>query len=141
MPGRRMEASGNLAGIFMPLLSKDDNIPTRLTRAAYLYALRHWERLGGIGRAIEGPACGVLQLARDAGHAEASRAIAAGGALSAAISPNGWSGPKRRKLLGLPAPDGGWLFRQGGWARPGSVCEAMLAACGTRLSSASAPAA
>jgi tRNA 5-methylaminomethyl-2-thiouridine biosynthesis bifunctional protein len=45
-----MEASGNRAGIFMPLLSKDDNIPTRLTRAAYLFALRHWERLGGIGR-------------------------------------------------------------------------------------------
>ena len=38
------EASGNLAGIFMPLLSRDDNIPTRLTRAAYLYALRHWQR-------------------------------------------------------------------------------------------------
>jgi tRNA 5-methylaminomethyl-2-thiouridine biosynthesis bifunctional protein len=80
-----MEASGNRAGIFMPLVSRDDNIPTRLTRAAYLYALRHWERLGGIGpgRAIEGQACGVLQLARDAGHAEVQRAIAAGGALPA----------------------------------------------------------
>jgi tRNA 5-methylaminomethyl-2-thiouridine biosynthesis bifunctional protein len=41
-PAPAMEASGNLAGIFMPLLSRDDNIPTRLTRAAYLYALRYW---------------------------------------------------------------------------------------------------
>lgn len=47
-PHPAMEASGNLAGIFMPLLSRDDNIPTRLTRAAYLYALRLWEQLGAL---------------------------------------------------------------------------------------------
>jgi tRNA 5-methylaminomethyl-2-thiouridine biosynthesis bifunctional protein len=125
-------ASGNLAGIFMPLLSKDDNIPTRLTRAAYLYALRYWETLGGIGRAIEGAACGVLQLARDAGHAEASRAIAASGQYPREFAE--WlEAQEAQQLLGLPAPDGAWLFRQGGWARPGSVCDAMLAACGARL--------
>jgi tRNA 5-methylaminomethyl-2-thiouridine biosynthesis bifunctional protein len=127
-----MEASGNLAGIFMPLLSRDDNIPTRLTRAAYLYALRYWERLGGIGKAIEGAACGVLQLARDAGHAEVSRAIAAEGRYPREFAE--WlDSEAAQALLGLPAPDGAWLFRQGGWARPGSVCEAMLAACGGRL--------
>ncbi|MET0980736.1 MAG: FAD-dependent 5-carboxymethylaminomethyl-2-thiouridine(34) oxidoreductase MnmC [Telluria sp.] len=129
------EASGNLAGIFMPLLSKDDNIPTRLTRAAYLYALRYWDTLGGIGGsngAIEGAACGVMQLARDAGHAEASRAIASGGQYPREFAE--WlEAPQAQELLGLPAPEGAWLFRQGGWARPGSVCEAMLAACGARL--------
>ena len=130
--GPAREASGNLAGIFMPLLSKDDNIPTRLTRAAYLYALRYWDTLGGIGRAIEGQACGVMQLARDAGHAAASRAIAAGGQYPPQFAE--WLEPAQAQgLLGLPAPDGAWLFRQGGWARPGSVCEAMLAACGARL--------
>jgi len=127
-----MEASGNLAGIFMPLLSKDDNIPTSLTRAAYLYALRYWDSIGGIGRAIEGAACGVMQLARDAGHADASRAIAAAG-----TTPPGFAewleSAEAEALLGLPAPDGAWLFRQGGWARPGSVCAAMMAACGDRL--------
>jgi tRNA 5-methylaminomethyl-2-thiouridine biosynthesis bifunctional protein len=130
--GPAREASGNLAGIFMPLLSKDDNIPTRLTRAAYLYALRYWDLLGGVGTAIEGAACGVMQLARDASHAAASRAIAAAGRY-----PRGFAewleAEQATALLGLPAPDGAWLFRQGGWARPGSVCEAMLAACGTRL--------
>jgi tRNA 5-methylaminomethyl-2-thiouridine biosynthesis bifunctional protein len=131
-PRPAMEASGNRAGIFMPLVSRDDNIPTRLTRAAYLYALRHWDRLGGIGGAIEGQACGVLQLARDPGHAEVQRAIAASGALPPDFAE--WlERPQAESLLGLPAPDGGWLFRQGGWARPGSVCEAMLAACGGRL--------
>ncbi|GAB3387347.1 FAD-dependent 5-carboxymethylaminomethyl-2-thiouridine(34) oxidoreductase MnmC [Massilia agri] len=127
-----MEASGNLAGIFMPLLSRDDNIPTRLTRAAYLYALRAWEQLGGIGAAIEGDACGVLQLARDAGHASASRAIAAEGRLPSEFAR--WlEPPEAEALLGLKAPDGGWLFPQGGWARPGSVCAALLDACGARL--------
>ncbi|TFW30832.1 FAD-dependent oxidoreductase [Massilia horti] len=131
-PRPAMEASGNLAGIFMPLLSRDDSIPTRLTRAAYLYALRYWEQLGGIGDAIEGAACGVLQLARDAEHAQVSRAIA-----REAHFPREFAEWLERDaaeaLLGLPAPDGAWLFRQGGWARPGSVCEAMLAACGARL--------
>jgi tRNA 5-methylaminomethyl-2-thiouridine biosynthesis bifunctional protein len=126
------EASGNLAGIFMPLLSKDDNIPTRLTRAAYLYALRYWETLGGVGRKIEGAACGVMQLARDAQHAEASRAIAAAGRYPRVFAE--WlEAEQATEALGLPAPDGAWLFRQGGWARPGSVCEAMLDACGARL--------
>jgi tRNA 5-methylaminomethyl-2-thiouridine biosynthesis bifunctional protein len=126
------EASGNRAGIFMPLVSRDDNIPTRLTRSAYLFALRHWETLGGIGRAIEGQACGVLQLARDAQHAQVQRAIAAEGKLPREFAE--WlERAEAEAILGLPAPDGGWLFRQGGWARPGSVCEAMLAACGSRL--------
>ncbi|CAN7596544.1 FAD-dependent 5-carboxymethylaminomethyl-2-thiouridine(34) oxidoreductase MnmC [Massilia sp. LjRoot122] len=131
-PAPAMEASGNLAGIFMPLLSRDDNIPTRLTRAAYLYALRTWRQLGGVGGAIEGEACGVLQLARDAGHAEVSRAIAREAHYPADFAR--WlERPEAEALLGLPAPDGGWLFPQGGWARPGSVCEAMLQSCGDRL--------
>ncbi|RZA33524.1 MAG: FAD-dependent oxidoreductase, partial [Lysobacteraceae bacterium] len=131
-PAPAMEASGNLAGIFMPLLSRDDNIPTRLTRAAYLYALRAWRQLGGIGGAIEGQACGVLQLARDPRHAEISRIIAREGHYPADFAR--WlEGPEAEALLGLPAPDGGWLFPQGGWVRPGSVCEAMLQSCGERL--------
>jgi tRNA 5-methylaminomethyl-2-thiouridine biosynthesis bifunctional protein len=129
------EASGNLAGIFMPLVSKDDNIPTRLTRAAYLFALRHWAALGALqdaGGPIEGQACGVLQLARDADHAAVQRAIAAHGALPREFAE--WLAPSEAAAtLGLPAPDGAWLFRQGGWARPGSVCAAMLDACGARL--------
>jgi tRNA 5-methylaminomethyl-2-thiouridine biosynthesis bifunctional protein len=127
-----MEASGNLAGIFMPLLSRDDNIPTRLTRAAYLYALRYWDTLGGIGRAIDGAACGVLQLARDPAHAQVQRAIARESAYPRHFAQ--WLEPgDAEAVLGHPAPDGGWLFPQGGWARPGSVCEAMLNACGARL--------
>ncbi len=126
------EASGNLAGIFMPLLSKDDNIPTRLSRAAYLFALREWRRLGGVGKAFDGADCGVLQLARDAAHATVQRDVVAA-----------WDYPPEYvrwleadaagALLGGATPHGGWLFEQGGWVRPASLCEAMLAACGERL--------
>lgn len=126
------EASGNLAGIFMPLLSKDDNIPTRLTRAAFLFGLREWQRLGGVGKVFEGASCGVLQLARDAQHALVQQDVV-----------SSWNYPQEyvrwldaaaaSALLGGPTPDGGWLFEQGGWARPGSLCAALLDACGTRL--------
>lgn len=126
------EASGNLAGIFMPLLSKDDNIPTRLSRAAYLFALREWRRMGGAGKAFDGADCGVLQLARDARHATVQQDALAQ-----------WNYPpeyarwadaaEASALIGAATPHGGWLFPHGGWARPASLCAAMLAACGDRL--------
>ncbi|GJJ04661.1 tRNA 5-methylaminomethyl-2-thiouridine biosynthesis bifunctional protein MnmC [Duganella rhizosphaerae] len=126
------EASGNLAGIFMPLLSRDDNIPTRLSRAAYTFALREWRRLGGVGQAFEGASCGVLQLARDADHATVQQDVVAA-----------WDYPPEYvrwleagaagELLGGATPHGGWLFELGGWVRPASLCEAMLDACGERL--------
>ena len=123
------EASGNLAGIYMPLLSKDDNIPTRLTRAAFLFALAYWKKLGSV---IEGEQCGVMQLARDASHAQVQREIA--GLWNYPPEFAQWlEASEASALLGSPAPDGAWLFPQGGWARPGSVCDAMLAACGDRL--------
>jgi tRNA 5-methylaminomethyl-2-thiouridine biosynthesis bifunctional protein len=136
------EASGNRSGIFMPLLSRDDNIPTRLARAAYLYAQRRWQALGGLhpdapvgadaAGPIAGSQCGVLQLARDAEHAHLQRDVV-----------HAWGYPETyvrwldaaeaSVLLGVPVPDGGWLFPQGGWANPGSLCRAMLDACGARL--------
>lgn len=128
------EASGNLAGIGMPLLSKDDNLMTRLSRAAFRYALDYVDLLGGVGAdgAIMGERCGVLQLARDAGHAQVQRAIA--GLHRYPREYAEWlERAQAEALLGAGAPDGGWLFRQGGWTRPSSLCGAMLSACGDRL--------
>ncbi len=138
------EASGNRAGIFMPLLSKDDNIPTRLARAAYLYAQRAWQQLGGldphapgpdadvVAGAIRGDQCGVLQLARDAEHAQLQKEVL-----------DTWHYPEQyvrwldarqaSQMLGAPTPFGAWHFPQGGWATPATVCRAMLQACGDKL--------
>ncbi|WP_426207501.1 FAD-dependent 5-carboxymethylaminomethyl-2-thiouridine(34) oxidoreductase MnmC [Massilia sp. TWP1-3-3] len=128
------EASGNQAGIYMPLLSQDDNVMTRLSRAAFLYALAYWDTLGGIGPGarIHGAACGVLQLARGAQHAGVQRAIAARHGYPSEYAQWLEEGPASA-LLGSAAPDGAWLFRQAGWAQPASVCAAMLDACGSRL--------
>ncbi|MEO7497244.1 MAG: FAD-dependent 5-carboxymethylaminomethyl-2-thiouridine(34) oxidoreductase MnmC [Massilia sp.] len=131
-PQPAMEASGNLAGIFMPLLALDDNISARLTRAAYRYALAYWERLGGIGAAIDGQTCGVLQLARSADHSAQQRRIAASHRYPPSFAQ--WlEADAAGALASVAAPHGAWLFAKGGWARPASVCAAMLAACGDRL--------
>jgi tRNA 5-methylaminomethyl-2-thiouridine biosynthesis bifunctional protein len=122
------EASGNLAGITMPLLSKDDNIMARLSRAAFEYALDYWDRLGP----IKGARCGVIQLARNAQHAQVQREIAAARHYRPGFA-RWMEAQEASALAGVPAPDGAWLFPQAGWARPSSVCAAMLDACGPGL--------
>ncbi|WLI89561.1 FAD-dependent 5-carboxymethylaminomethyl-2-thiouridine(34) oxidoreductase MnmC [Massilia sp. R2A-15] len=124
-----MEASGNLAGITMPLLSKDDNVASRLSRAAFLFARDYWSRLGGVGAAIDGATCGVLLAAKDAANAGLQRAIAAARQFPPGYAQ--WLEPGSR--FGALAPHGAWLFPQGGWIRPASACRAMLGACGPRL--------
>ncbi len=126
------EASGNLAGIVMPLLSRDDNLPSRLARAAYLFTLQWWRRLGGVGDAFAGEACGVLQLAPDAAQAQMQRAL---------IDEAGYAPEFARwldaaavaQLTGNDGVHGGWLFPQGGWVTPASLCDRLLAVCGDRL--------
>ncbi len=131
-PAPAMEASGNLAGITMPLLSKDDNQASRLSRAAFLFARAYWQRLGGLGSAIDGAACGVLQVARDAAHASLQAAIAEARALPADYAQ--WlAAPAARARFGAVAPHGAWWFADGGWIRPASAIAAMLGACGSAL--------
>ncbi|NEX63785.1 bifunctional tRNA (5-methylaminomethyl-2-thiouridine)(34)-methyltransferase MnmD/FAD-dependent 5-carboxymethylaminomethyl-2-thiouridine(34) oxidoreductase MnmC [Noviherbaspirillum galbum] len=131
-PAPATEASGNLAGIVMPLLSRDDNLPSRLARAAYLFALRLAGQVGGAGIAFDGAACGVLQLARDADHAGIQRATLAEGGYPEDFAR--WMTPGDVALAtGHAGSSGGWLFPQGGWLRPASFCQALLGACGARL--------
>ena len=133
-PAPAMEASGNLAGITMPLLSKDDNQASRLSRAAFLFARAYWQRLGGVGagQTIDGAACGVLLAARDAAHAALQRSIAAARALPADFAAWFEAEPARARF-GAVAPHGAWWFQHGGWIRPASAIAVMLAACGERL--------
>ncbi|HEU5436150.1 MAG TPA: FAD-dependent 5-carboxymethylaminomethyl-2-thiouridine(34) oxidoreductase MnmC [Telluria sp.] len=128
-PAAAMEASGNLAGISMPLLSKDDNITSRLSRAAFMFARAYWNSLGGVGAAIEGDVCGVLLAARDAGNARLQRAIAQVHTFPAGFAQ--WCEPGER--FGALAPHGAWLFPSGSWIRPGSAIGAMLTSCGPAL--------
>ncbi|MEC4718842.1 bifunctional tRNA (5-methylaminomethyl-2-thiouridine)(34)-methyltransferase MnmD/FAD-dependent 5-carboxymethylaminomethyl-2-thiouridine(34) oxidoreductase MnmC [Noviherbaspirillum sp. CPCC 100848] len=126
------EASGNIAGIVMPMMSRDGNQASRLARAAYLYAVAQWRQLGGIGAAFAGRQCGVLQLAHDAQQATLQRAALEELGLPADFVR--WSEPAdAAALTGNRASHGGWFFPQGGWVTPASLCEAMLSACGAKL--------
>lgn len=126
------ETSGNLAGIALPLPSKDDNQTSQLIRAAYLFGMQLWNKLGGIGRAFDGEACGVLQLAANAEEAREQQEMVE--ALDYPQEYARWlDATAVSELLGNPNLHGGWQFPQGGWATPGSLCNALLAACGDRL--------
>jgi tRNA 5-methylaminomethyl-2-thiouridine biosynthesis bifunctional protein len=133
------EASGNTAGIFMPTLAKDDNSSARLTRAAFLFALRLWQRLGGVGQAFSGEVCGVLQLARDAARASVAQEIAEIYRFPPEFAQ--WlSADAVANLPGMPpladagqGQHGAWLFPRGGWVHPAGLCEALLAACSDKL--------
>jgi tRNA 5-methylaminomethyl-2-thiouridine biosynthesis bifunctional protein len=133
-PAAAMEASGNLAGISMPLLSKDDNQASRLSRAAFLFARDYWQRLGGVGAqgTIEGAQCGVLLAARDPADAALQRAIASARAMPPEYA-EWFEAAAASKRFGAVAPHGAWFFQEAGWIRPASAIAAMLNACGPGL--------
>lgn len=131
-PQPAQEASGNRAGIFMPLLSKDDNTTSRLTRAAYFFAYQLWRQLGGVGHAFSGEACGVLQLARDAAHAQVLQETIERWQYASEFVQ--WLDvDAAARVLNHAVPNGGCFFPQGGWANAASVCRALLAACADKL--------
>lgn len=127
-PEPGMEASGNLAGILMPLVSRDDNIASRLSRACYLHGLRHWPRLPGVRLS----ACGVMQFAKTPQQETLMRETVVELRL-----PEHYlrylTRSEAEAWLGHAAPAGGWLFPQGGWANPPSLCRAALAKAGVRM--------
>lgn len=119
------EASGNLAGIVRPMLSLDDNIASRLSRACFLFALRHWPSLVTEGLPLRWFPQGVLHLARDAAHEQLQRQI-----VDACGFPEEYvhylAAEKTSDLLNWPTAHGGWLFPGGGHANPASLCQAYL---------------
>lgn len=129
--GPAQATSGNHAGVLLPRVSRDDNLASRLSRAAYLHTLRTWPHLN-LGDAWQSG--GVLQLARDAEDAERQRATVA--ALGFPAEYLDYLDPAEAAAwVGQPLPGGGWRFGQGGWAHPPAVCAAFLASAGARLRS------
>jgi tRNA 5-methylaminomethyl-2-thiouridine biosynthesis bifunctional protein len=121
-----MEASGNHAGVFHPLLAPDDSQLARLTRAAFTFLLEHWRQIDAIGAAPEWKRCGVLQLARNAREDAAQRA-----ALAALAPPLDYAqcldARQASACAGVTLAAGGLWFREGGWIRPRSFARALIA--------------
>jgi len=126
-----LEGSGNHAGVFHPVVTRDDNMLARLTRAGYLTALAHWSRLDKEG-AMRWDRCGVLQLARHDREDQAQRSAVA----TFAYPPEYAQYATREEAsahAGVAVAAGGLWFPESGWARPPSVVSALIESCGTEL--------
>ncbi len=115
-------ASGNPLAVFRPMLSRDDNRASRLTRAAFLHNLRAWAALGD---SVEWARCGVLHLPKDAIAVAKQQQ-----ALAAAAPPVEFARWVERgeacALANWPVDAPGLFFPTAGWVVPGSLCRAWL---------------
>lgn len=120
------EASGNHAGTFHPIVTPDDSVFARLTRAGFLYALQRWNALAG----VRYDRCGVLQLARNDKELASQRESTAG------LPPDYAqyvTAEEASSQAGVPLDAPGVWFPEGGWIQPASLVRAQLEACGGRL--------
>ncbi|HTP60456.1 MAG TPA: bifunctional tRNA (5-methylaminomethyl-2-thiouridine)(34)-methyltransferase MnmD/FAD-dependent 5-carboxymethylaminomethyl-2-thiouridine(34) oxidoreductase MnmC [Burkholderiales bacterium] len=104
-----MEASGNPAAVFHPVVSPDDSLFARLTRASFVFLLHYWKGLPGIAW----QRCGVLQLARDDKERESQQR---------ALQSLGYP-PQYAQFNGKR---GGIWFPEAGWVQPRSLVKALL---------------
>jgi tRNA 5-methylaminomethyl-2-thiouridine biosynthesis bifunctional protein len=114
-------ASGNPVAVFRPLISRDDNRASRLTRAAFLHDLRAWAALGG----VEWSRCGVLHLMKDADAAVKQQQALADTAPPAEYARWVELG-EARELANWPVAAPGVFYPTAGWVVPGSLCRAWL---------------
>jgi tRNA 5-methylaminomethyl-2-thiouridine biosynthesis bifunctional protein len=122
------EGSGNLAGAFHPIVTPDDSVFARLTRAAFLLSLRKFSSLD----ALRWDPCGALQLARNEKEAASQRAAVSALGLPAEYAQL-VSREEASAHAGVEVAAGGLWFPQAGWIQPRSLVDALLAACGPRL--------
>ena len=126
------EASGNPAGVFHPLMTRDDNVASRLTRSGFLHALARWRALEEAGHAFARSTRGMIHLAESADDFARMRdAFDALGAPSDYVSL--LDTDAARAHLNLPVAHGGLLFPHGGAVWPAGVCAAQIAAAGARV--------
>jgi tRNA 5-methylaminomethyl-2-thiouridine biosynthesis bifunctional protein len=120
------------AGVFHPVLTPDDSLFARLTRAGFLQAHLRWRALEASRHDPMWDECGVLQLARDAKEASAQRA-----ALAALVPPPEYAQYATREEAsahaGVPVSADGLWFPASGWMKPASLVDAQIAAAGARL--------
>ncbi|HYL88039.1 MAG TPA: FAD-dependent 5-carboxymethylaminomethyl-2-thiouridine(34) oxidoreductase MnmC [Burkholderiales bacterium] len=120
------EASGNHAGIFHPIVTPDDSIFARVTRAGFLHTLDALARLNNVRH----DRCGVLQLARNDKEELSQQRAAAGLPLDYAQFV---TREEASRHAGVPVGAAGLWFPESGWIKPRSLARAQLAACGDRL--------
>jgi tRNA 5-methylaminomethyl-2-thiouridine biosynthesis bifunctional protein len=130
LPAR--DASGNPAGVFHPIVWRDDSVAARLTRAGFLYALRRWQALEDAHHDLLRSPAGLLQIADTP---EDATALAA--AIARFAYPSEYVQPTTRadasRIAGVDVARGGWFFPRGGAISPAAVCTAQLADAAARI--------
>jgi tRNA 5-methylaminomethyl-2-thiouridine biosynthesis bifunctional protein len=119
-------ASGNPAGVFHPVVWRDESIATRLTRAGFFHALRDWRALEAARHELHRSRDGLLQIADSNDDArEIARAIEAFGYPRDYIVPV--SSDEATRIAGVRVTGDGWFFPHGGAISPAAICRAQLA--------------
>jgi tRNA 5-methylaminomethyl-2-thiouridine biosynthesis bifunctional protein len=122
------EASGNHAGTFHPIVTPDDSVFARLTRAGFFFSVSVWQKLAG----MRWDRCGVLQLSRNEKETLSQRASVA----ALGLPPEYAQLVSREEAsahAGVEVAAGGLWFPGAGWIKPQSLVEALLDSCGNRL--------
>ncbi len=119
------EASGNHAGILLPVLSAQWNPLSRIASLGLGFARRSHDRLAAAHPEIDWHRSGVLRLARNARHAEQQLKIA--GRLHLPPDFARWVEPEEgSRLIGARVEQPGWWFPGGGWVHPPMAVRALL---------------
>jgi tRNA 5-methylaminomethyl-2-thiouridine biosynthesis bifunctional protein len=130
--GPARDASGNPAGVFHPIVWRDDSIAARLTRAGFLLALDRWQALERAGHDLKRSRSGLLQIADTDEDAEAlAQAIARFDYPREYVTPV--SSDEAARIAGVHVTRGGWFFPRGGAISPAAICAAQLAHAGDAL--------
>jgi tRNA 5-methylaminomethyl-2-thiouridine biosynthesis bifunctional protein len=118
------EASGNPAGVFHPLLARDDSVGSKITRAGFLLALSRWQALEEAGHRFARSTSGLVHLADDDGEAHALGAAVAARAYPEAFV-RSISADEATTLAGTTLARGGWFYPAGGSLDPAALCRAL----------------
>ena len=118
-------ASGLVAGVYQPHVSRDDNLLSRFTRAGFLYAQRAWPAALASNAAPPWQSRGVLQLAdgpdNEARVAETSLVLGLPLDYARFVERD-----EASALAGARLAIGGWWFPAAGFVRPAAIVRSQL---------------
>ena len=120
------------AALVRPIANLRDALNARLSRSAFLYAVRHFEWLQAQGATLDWNPCGVLQLAQDAEEATRFETIARSQGHPADFLAFVDVGEASR-IAGHVVRGPAWWFQQGAVVAPGKVARASVECGGERV--------
>jgi tRNA 5-methylaminomethyl-2-thiouridine biosynthesis bifunctional protein len=123
------ETSANPAGALHPVVTRDDSVLARLSRAGFFLARRVLDRHPDAALAAR---CGFIECAVDAGGHARQRATAE----MLGFPPQFVrcvDAAEASVIVGQPVAHGGLWYPEAGWVRPARLCATLLAAHDARV--------